>query len=64
MDFGQKLVCLLTAQGQNAPQAVITVAATLFSFTSLTLFLRSQHFKSLLRGVAPSVIFTQSITVN
>ena len=64
MVFGQKLVCLLSALGPNAPLTGIIAAAEPFSLTSLTLFLRSQNFKSLLRSVVTSVTFTPNTTVN
>ena len=62
--FGQKMAhCLQSAQA-NAPLTRMTAAAKRFSLTSLILFLRSQNFKSLLKIVATSVIFTPNITVN
>jgi hypothetical protein len=68
MVFGQKLVCLQTAQrkaqGPDAPLTGMTAAAESFSITNLTLFLRGQDFKSLLRAMATSVIFTPNTTVN
>ena len=62
--FGQKLVCLLSAQGLNALQTGITAAAELPFLTNLILFLRSQNFRSLLRSVVTSVTFTPNTTVN
>jgi hypothetical protein len=66
MAFGQKLVCLQTAQGKaqgpDAPLTGMTAAAKNFLITSLTLFLRSQNFKSLLRSAATSVTFTPNTT--
>ena len=64
MVFGQRLVCLLSAQGSNAPPMETIAATTQFYLTSLTLFLRSHNFKSLLSPVATSAIFTQNTTVN
>ena len=41
-----------------------TAAADIIFSISLTLFLRSQHFKKLLRVATTSVTFTPNITVN
>ena len=62
--FGQKMVCLLSAQALNALQTGITAAAELSFLTNLILFLRSQNFRSLLRSVVISVTFTPNTTVN
>ncbi len=62
--FGQRLVCLLSAQALNALMARLTAAANVSFSTSLTLFLRSHSFISSLSLVATSVISTPNITVN
>ncbi|KAH8993203.1 hypothetical protein EDB92DRAFT_1796554 [Lactarius akahatsu] len=64
MVFGQRLVCMLSAHTSNALKDRQTAAAAASSLISLTLFLRSHSFKSLLSSVATSVIFTPSTTVS
>lgn len=63
MVFGLKVVCLRNAH-ENALLTGTIAAARLFSLTSLTLFLRSQNFKGVLKGMVTSVSFTQNTTVN